>query len=112
MNTEDVIEIFKTSLVNGDVSNAYKIVERNRKIYTKRGLKTAEEFMQYLIDALKGDKTPDDLYNIFSDEKYNIFPYIHDYKGYVFNLVDTILYSINRYNIKYPSFDGKRCGDI
>ena len=25
MNTEDVIEIFKTSLVNGDVNNAYKI---------------------------------------------------------------------------------------
>ena len=43
MNTEDVIEIFKTSLVNGDVNNAYRIVERNRKIYTKRGLKVLVE---------------------------------------------------------------------
>ncbi len=112
MNTEDVIEIFKISIVNGDVNNAYSIVEKNMKRYSKRGLKTGEEFMQYLIDALKGNITPQDLYKIFSDEKYNIFPYIRDYKGYVFSLVDAILYSINRYNIKYPSFDGKRCDDL
>lgn len=112
MNTEDVIEIFKMAMVNGDVNNAYRVVEKNMKLYAKRGLKIREEFMQYLIEAMKGNITPEELYKIYSDEKYNIFPYVRDYKGYVYSMVDTIMYSINRYNIRYPAFDGKRCDDL
>ncbi|EQB74095.1 MAG: hypothetical protein AMDU4_FER2C00028G0002 [Ferroplasma sp. Type II] len=112
MNTEDVIEIFKASVVNGDVNGAYSILEKNMKLYAKKGLKEREEFMQYLLNAMKGEITPEDLYKIYSDEKYNIFPYIRNYKGYIFSLVDTLKYAINRYNIKYPEFDAKRCNDL
>jgi hypothetical protein len=112
MNTEDVVEIFKISIVNGDVNNAYRIVERNMKIYGKKGLKNDEEFMGYLIKTIKGKMSPEDLFKILSDERYNIFPYIRDYKGYIFNLIDTLKYSINRYNITYPKFDAKRCDDL
>ncbi|WP_337860064.1 hypothetical protein [Ferroplasma sp.] len=112
MNAEDVIEIFKMSVVNGDVNNAYSIVDKNMKLYKKKGLKNKEEFMQYLINTLKGEIDPEDLYKIYSDDKYNIFPFIRDYKEYIFALVDIIKYSMNRYNIKYPEFDGKRCDDL
>jgi hypothetical protein len=112
MNTEDVIEIFKMSLVNGDVNNAYRILDKNAKLYKKKGLKEKEEFMEYLMDTLKGKIGIEDLYKIYSDEKYNIFPFIRDYKEYIFALLDIIKYSMNRYNIKYPEFDSKRCGDL
>lgn len=112
VNTEDVIEIFKISMVDGDVNNAYKIVEKNMKKYEKKGDAVKEEFMEYLIKVLKGELSPDDISNVLSDDKYNIFPYIRDYKGYIFSLIDAIKYSINRYNIKYPDFDAKRCDDL
>lgn len=112
MNTEDVIEIFKMAIVNGDVNNAYKIVEKNMKKYEKRGEAAKKEFMEYLIRGLKGEISYDDIYQALSQDKYNIFPYIRDYKGYIFALIDTMRYSINRYNIKYPDFDAKRCDDL
>ncbi len=112
MNTEDVIEIFKMSIVNGNVNNAYRIVEKNMKRYEKKGNTLKKEFMEYLIKALQGELSYEDVYKALSDEKYNIFPYIRDYKGYILNLVDALRYSINRYNIKYPSFDSKRCNDL
>ncbi len=112
MNTEDVIEIFKISIVDGDVNNAYSIVEKNMKKYEKKGEDIKNEFMEYLIKGLKGELSTDDISNVLSDDKYNIFPYIRDYKGYIFSLIDAIKYSLNRYNIKYPDFDAKRCDDL
>jgi hypothetical protein len=112
MNTEDVIEIFKMSIINGDVNNAYKIVERNMKRYEKKGNTVEKEFMEYLIKGMNGELSYDNIYSVLVDDKYNIFPYIKDYKGYIFALIDAMRYSINRYNIKYPDFDAKRCDDL
>ena len=112
MNTEDVIEIFKISIVDGDVNNAYRIVEKSMEKYEKRGEGIKKEFMEYLIKGLKGELTTDEISNVLSDDKYNIFPYIRDYKGYIFSLIDAMKYSINRYNINYPDFDAKRCDDL
>ncbi len=112
MNIENVIEIFKISMVDGDIDNAYKIVSKNMEKYSNKNNQMGMEFLGMLIDSMQNKLSPDDLHRKLSDPKFKVLADVTNFDEYVVSLIDVIIYSINRYNIDYPSFDGKRCGDL
>ncbi len=112
MNIEDVLEVFKASMVEGEIDNAYNIIDENMKLYHKKNKVVNENFMNILIKSMRGEISPDELYNTLIDQKYNVFKFIENYDEYIKSLTEIIIYSLNRYNIKYPVFDSKRCNDL
>ncbi len=112
MNIEDVLEVFKASMVAGEIDNAYNIINRNMKIYHKKNQVSNENFMNLLIKSMKDQITVDDLYNTLKDPKYNVFRFIENYDEYIKSLTEVIRYSLNRYDIDYPDYDSKRCNDL
>ncbi|MEM0139628.1 MAG: hypothetical protein QXZ44_03340 [Ferroplasma sp.] len=112
MNIEDVIEIFKISMVNGDIDNAYSIVSKNIAKYKKKNNLMGMEFLNLILDSISNKISTDELYKNLSDTKFKVLPDVTNYDEYIMNLIDAITYSLNRYNVNYPSFDGKRCNDL
>ena len=112
MNIEDVLEVFKASMVAGEIDNAYDIINKNMRLYNKKNDVNNADFMNLLIKSMKGEISPDELRNTLMDQKYNVFKFIENYDEYIKSLTEIIIYSLNRYNIKYPVFDSKRCNDL
>jgi len=112
MDIEDVLEVFKISMVEGEINNAYNIIHKNMELYHKKHEFNNENFMNLLIKGMENEISPDELYGTLTDKKYNVFKFIENYDEYIKSLTEVIRYSLNRYDINYPYFDSKRCNDL
>ncbi|KJE49714.1 MULTISPECIES: hypothetical protein [Acidiplasma] len=112
MDVNDVIEVFKDSIDQGDLVNAYSVLAKNLERYKHARKIKQEKLLQHIINVIEGNESMDDFSKFLENEDLSFIPYIESYEQYKQSLMDHIVYAMNRYNIKYPSYDAKRCGDL
>ncbi len=112
MDINDVVEIFKSAIIQGDLNDAYNILERNLNIYTRKKWKRRSEMVSMLLKTIKNEITTDELENYLKNMKHSFLKNIENYDEYMNSLMESVIYAKNRYNIKYPEFNSKRCNDI
>ncbi len=119
MNLELDIEQIRTFLLMGDVGSAVKWMEKRltrakfMQMATKKQVYAdLQEAYGLLLEMLKGKLSPDDMVTKLLDPMYaNMFGNIEDVEVYLNNFAFYARYSIDRYNVDYPNYDQKRCGD-
>ncbi len=114
------MEIIKSAIFYGDLDDAMSIIRRRQKslaFYLKKNPKPKNiiyaKFLEALDSLLKGE------INLvtFKDKVNNLegLPEIFDITGDTGEILDSLYYlleySLDRYNVKYPDYDGKRCDD-
>ncbi len=114
------LEIIKSAIIYGDLDDAMSIIRRRQKslaFYLKRNPKPKtvlySKFLESLDSLLKGEINLD----TFKERIGNLqgLPELLDMTGDTGEILDSLYYlleySLDRYNVKYPYFDGKRCDD-
>lgn len=114
------LEIIKSAIVYGDLDDAMSLIRSRQDslaYYLKRNPKekhiTYAKFLESLSSLLKGETT----LNQFKEAVGNLhgLPELMDLTGDTGEMLDSLFYllefSIDRYNIRFPSYDGKRCDD-
>ncbi|MHB1493303.1 MAG: hypothetical protein ACYCSG_02415 [Thermoplasmataceae archaeon] len=115
MNPIVDLEIIKSALLYGEPSDAMNRIEsriealqRNSELGGK--IYSAHiEFLKKMADFIKGNLSTDELGSYLRSSK--LFE-LEDYNSFVDAFAYFCEYSRDRYNLRYPSFDGKRCDDL
>lgn len=114
------MEIVKSAILFGDVDDAYSRIKKSMErieIYKRMTKSTKYDsyfhFLELLSELVKGSITIGDF-----KEKVSKIPSVdtmfdksEEAESYLSSLMYFLEYCIDRYNIRYPSFDGKRCDD-
>lgn len=120
MNPHLDIEIIKSALLAGDPEDAVSRIEHSmKKIKEIQRMEKSDryskyyEFLENLLSLLKGEKSLEEFrsYTTANGSLDVIFDRSEESKYYLESLLYFLEYSIDRYNIKYPAYDGKRCDD-
>lgn len=114
------MEIIKSALAFGDLDDAMSLIKRRLeslsyylKNHPKERQVTYYKFLESLNSLLKGEMSLDG----FRESVGNLsgLPELLDITGDPGEIMDSLFYfleySIDRYNVRYPSYDGKRCDD-
>ncbi len=118
MNILGDFEIIRTSLMMGDIRDVMWKIDsaRNRanaSYYATKNV-SCSDYVK-LLDALKsvlsGEGSLTGLRTIMlSDSVRELLPEV-DMEKYSESFLFMLEYSIDRYNVTYPAYDEKRCGD-
>ncbi|MCL4329694.1 MAG: hypothetical protein M1533_01670 [Candidatus Thermoplasmatota archaeon] len=119
MNIELDIEQVRTFMLMGDVKLAVGWLEKRMKrarflhMATKKPIYVDfQDAYKLLLDLVKGKITGDTMIPKFLEPKYSgMFGNVEDVESYLKNLSFYVRYSVDRYDVDYPVFDQKRCGD-
>lgn len=114
------LEIIKSAIIYGDLDDAMSIIRKRQEslaYYLKRNPKEKHliysGFLKSLESLLKGEISLD----AFKEAVGNLpeLPKLMDMTGDSDELLNSFYYlleySLDRYNIRFPSYDGKRCDD-
>ena len=118
MNPMYDLYVIESALLSGEVDDAVNLIEKNRKMYghveKENGMDMLKGHMRVLnavMSALENSISVDQFMGImkknyvYSTEDGNMENFVNSFSYMVY-------YSIDRYNIHYPEYDGKRCGDL
>ena len=114
------MEIIKSALLAGEPDDAVSRIESSlKKIRNiQRMTKTDKyskyyEFLENLLSLLRGEKSLDEFreYTTSDGVLDTLFDRSSESKDYLGSLLYFLEYSIDRYNIRFPEYDGKRCDD-
>ncbi|MCL4346028.1 MAG: hypothetical protein M1375_02190 [Candidatus Thermoplasmatota archaeon] len=116
MNPDYDIEVIRSSLLSGEIDDTVNFIKSRMKKYARifninrnNRFEKHLEILAEMIKVLEGKETTDEFRaRLLSDYIYNE----DDREAFVESLIYTFDYCIDRYNIKWPSFDGKRCDDL
>ncbi len=118
MNPLYDLYVIESALLSGEVDDAVNLISRNRKKYghveKQEGMSELKGHMRVLngiMDALENNLAIDGFRELMTNN------YVYRTEdGNMENFVNAfsymVYYSIDRYNIRYPEYDGKRCGDL
>ncbi|MCL4348236.1 MAG: hypothetical protein M1159_03950 [Candidatus Thermoplasmatota archaeon] len=115
MNPVVDLEIIKSALLYGEPADAMDRIEsrmKRIKRLTDIGEKQYTDhvlFLSKMKEYLQGNLSTSDLHDFLI--KKNIFQ-IDDYETFVESFVYFCEYSRDRYNLKFPNYDSKRCDDL
>lgn len=121
MNVDSDMEIIKSALIYGDIGDAESLIQariRSFKLLAKHNrlgkYKAYSEFLHHLDDLLRGnvdlDQFKESVGNIHGIE--NLLEGSAGEHGYLPSLFYLLQLSLDRYNVRYPSYDMKRCDDL
>ena len=118
MNPLYDLYVIESALLSGEVDDAVNIINKNRKLYghveKQEGMSNLKRHMRVLngiMDALENNIGIDNFREtmtgnyVYETEDGNMENFVNSFSYMVY-------YSIDRYNIHYPKYDGKRCGDL
>ena len=119
MNIELDIEQIRTYMLMGDVKLAVGWLEKRLKkarfllMATKKPIyEDFQDVYGILLELVKGKITGGAAIPKLLDPKYSgMFGNVEDVESYLKNLSFYVQYSVDRYDVDYPGFDQKRCGD-
>ncbi|HLH86060.1 MAG TPA: hypothetical protein VKU79_04270 [Thermoplasmataceae archaeon] len=121
MTIESDIEMIRSALLYGDADDAYRMIteayERTRISLRYRAterLSSYNSFLQRLRDVLEGRLSIDGFRAYL--EHGGVMGKLYRMPDEDRRIMEGFLYqvelSLDRYNIRYPRFDMKRCGDL
>lgn len=114
------IEILKSAIIYGDLDDAMALIRKRKESLSyvqkrKPSQKVIEysEFLDSLESLLRGEMTLEGFKSTL--EGMHTIEALLDISGDETKLLDSLYYlleySLDRYNVSYPSYDGKRCDD-
>lgn len=116
MNPDYDIEVIRSSIYSGEIDDTVNFIKKSLRNYERiYNMGKKEKFHKHIkvlngmMSVLEGKITTDQLKNIILEN------YVYgeeEKKKFVDSLIYTIDFCIDRYNIRWPSFDGKRCDDL
>lgn len=109
------MDVVRSALLAGEIDDAYKVVfnaVRRLDLYRRstgdRRYDVYFNFLTLLQDVLEGKKGWKSISDYIRDNpdisKYVDSNFLSSFPYYLF-------YSVDRYNVRFPYFDGKRCDD-
>jgi hypothetical protein len=121
MNILADLEIIRSALLSGEISDAWsrirKQAEKYRFAYSithNERYKIAEELLTNIGNILSGKGSVESLVDmapIIGNCGFLEFDF-DTAKEYLANLVFYMRIMLDRYNVKMPAYDAKRCGDL
>lgn len=114
------IEIIKSAIIYGDLDDAMSVIRSRKKSLAYRlkhnpTEKTREysRFLESLDELLRGNLSLDGFREAMGElpNMQAAMDITGDNTGMMDSLYYLLEYSLDRYNIRYPAFDGKRCDD-
>lgn len=114
------IEIIKSALLAGEVDDAMSWIQKAKHkmvVYKKITKKTKYDaryrFIESLESFLRGEIDIDDLRTSIQKipDVRGIFVEPEEFDLFLDGFLYDIGLAVDRYNVRYPSFDGKRCDD-
>ena len=114
------VEVIKSALLAGEVDDAAKWIRKEMgkiEVYKRVTKKTKYDaryrFLEALENYLSGQLTIDELRTSIEKipEVKEIFVPPEHFKTFLDSLLYYLQYTVDRYNIVLPGFDGKRCDD-
>lgn len=114
------MEIIKSAIIYGDLDDAMSVI-RNRQKSMEYALKRKptekntqySEFLKVLESLLSGETTLKDFKEKTGklDTLLDSLDLTGDRENFLKSFYYLLEYSLDRYNVRYPRFDGKRCDD-
>ncbi|MCL4336836.1 MAG: hypothetical protein M1129_00845 [Candidatus Thermoplasmatota archaeon] len=114
------LEIIKSAIIYGDLDDAMSVIRKRQEslsYYLKRNPKekqvTYSKFLKSLESLLKGEINLDTFRNEVG--ALDSLPELLDMTGDTGEILESLYYlleySLDRYDVRYPAYDGKRCDD-
>jgi hypothetical protein len=115
------LEIIRSAVLSGEINDAWSRIEKRTEKYKfaysithKEKYRIAAEFLSHIGNVLSGKDSIQSLPGMaatigncgFSQFDYDAA------KEYLSNLAFYFLIMMDRYNVRMPAFDAKRCGDL
>lgn len=116
MRFETEMEIIRCGLLFGDIDDAVSRLKRDITV-TSRSVKEKYRLMnrafRQMTEILENRRKPEDfLADLTVRERFILFNDLREVDDYLDFYRYNLYYSIDRYNVRYPRYDGKRCDDL
>ncbi|SMD30175.1 hypothetical protein [Picrophilus oshimae] len=108
MYVNNIIDIIKGSMLYGDVENAYKMILKGRSIAEKNRNQAQIKLFRCMELMIRGEIGIDDFIKSLKDLNIRSIKYVENKNEYIDSIINVFLYSISRYNIRYPEYINKR----
>ncbi|MGC8515023.1 MAG: hypothetical protein ACP5OC_02675 [Thermoplasmata archaeon] len=121
MNILTDLEIIRSAILSGEISDAWSRIKTREEKYMfayslthKEKYKTAAEFLSHIGNILSGKDSIESLVDMSHSIGSCGFSQFEDdaAREYLSNLAFYLRIMIDRYNVRMPAFDAKRCGDL
>ena len=121
MNILTDLEIIRSAILSGEISDAWSRIEKRSEKYRfaysithKEKYKIAAEFLTHFKNILSGKDSIESLSNMASSIGRCGFSQFEEdaAREYLSNLAFYLRIMLDRYNVRMPAFDAKRCGDL
>ncbi len=116
MNPLYDLEIIESAVMSGEIDDAMNLIKRRKNFIQteinisgseklRSHLKVLSSIESYLMDSEDFEKLKIVMYTnyVYGEE---------DKEGFLENFLYHLYYSKDRYNVRYPYYDGKRCDDL
>ncbi|EQB70430.1 MAG: hypothetical protein AMDU1_APLC00058G0027 [Thermoplasmatales archaeon A-plasma] len=121
MSIDSDMEIIKSAIIYGDIGDAEKVIQRRIKnlgiILKRRSRPELQEYLEFLnaLDSLLRSRITLEQFKSISGGIHGLENLLERHTGehgYLPSLFYLLQLSIDRYNVRYPEFDMKRCDDL
>ena len=114
------IEIIKSAIMYGDIGDAVSLIDDRLRSFSRYESDRKNDkkqryakFLKYLKDTLSGNISVDEFREIVETNAYD--SWFSQDSSAIKQFLDSFCYflniSIDRYDVKYPVYDEKRCND-
>jgi hypothetical protein len=121
MNILTDLEIIRSAVLSGEIDDAWLRIKARKEKYGfaytmthKEKYKIAAEFLSRIENILSGKDSIESLADVTLSIGSCGFPQFEEEaaKEYLSNLAFYLRIMLDRYNVRMPAFDAKRCGDL
>lgn len=116
MNPLVDLEIIESAVLSGEVDDAMNLIQKRKRdlpgivnAYKNEKLRSHLKVLLGIEGYLEDHESFDSLLSIINS---NFVYDVDDREGFISNFMYQLYYSKDRYNIRFPHFDGKRCNDL
>lgn len=116
MNPLYDLEVIDSAVLSGEIDDAMKLIQKKIKslqnaenISKNERIKSHLRVMQSISDFLTGKIDIDTVKSVMNS---NFVYDVDDKEGFLKNFIYHLYYAADRYNVRFPEFNGKRCGDL
>ncbi|MCY0851689.1 MAG: hypothetical protein OWQ34_02995 [Thermoplasma acidophilum] len=116
MNANLNMDVIRSALLAGEIDDAYKVIFNARKRLELYKSTTGDsrydpyyEFISILDDVVRGRRSWKEL-KAYIDGNMDVLSKFID-PDFLRSFPYYLFFSIDRYNVRFPYFDGKRCDD-
>jgi hypothetical protein len=116
MNPLFDLELIESAVLSGEVDDAMNLIRKRKKslpgiinAYKSEKFRSHLKVILGIEGYLEDRETFDSMLSILET---NFVYDVDDREGFISNFTYHLYYSKDRYNVRFPHFEGKRCDDL